>query len=133
VIIFVVGFILLRAYLRSRVAVKHALGDIFHEMKNFTVAELLELSRGAENQRIAVRYKYIAAILSLNERGIITIEPSATNAIILRQIKKSAPEIFADFSQIVDAFHLSWFGHKNLSENFFEKINFSVEAVMRHA
>jgi len=129
----VAGFVLIRAYLRSRVAVRHTLHDIFEELRNHTVAELLELSRTARNRRVAVRYKYIAVILSLNERDIIVIEPSATNAIILRQIKAAAPEYSMPFSQIADTFHLAWFGHKNLSDDVLGRFDSAVDRVVKHA
>jgi hypothetical protein len=125
-------FVFVRTMLRLRIPKRHRLSDIFEELKNHTVAELLEISRNAENQRTAVRYKYIAAILSLNERGVITIEPSATNAIILRQLKNTAPQFHADFSKIADAFHLTWFGHKTLNEIAFENFGFAVEKVVEH-
>jgi hypothetical protein len=126
-------FVLVRTYLRSRVPKKHALSDIFAEIaeKNYTVAQLLELSHSAENQRTAVRYKYIAAILSLNERDIIEIKPSATNAIILRQIKSAEPSLHAPFSKIADAFHLTWFGHKALRDE--DELNSAVDKVVNHA
>jgi hypothetical protein len=134
IIIATAAYVMTRAFLRSRIATRHTLHDIFHEIKNHTVAELLELSRKAADQRTAVRYKYIAAILSLNERDIIVIDPSATNAIILRQIRNSdSPQLSAPFAQIVEAFHLSWFGHKDLNESICEKLNSAVEKVVGHA
>ncbi|MCL1842268.1 MAG: DUF4129 domain-containing protein [Defluviitaleaceae bacterium] len=133
VLVVIAAIILVRVYLRSRVEVSHTLEDIFEEMRNHTVSELLQLSDSAENQRVSVRYRYIAAILSLNERDIIVIEPSATNAIILRQIKAAAPEIAADFSKIADGFHLTWFGHKLLSSDDSQKFNLAVNRVVEHA
>jgi len=133
IIISVAAFVLIRAFLRMRIPKRHTLSDIFEELRTHTVAELLELSRSAPNRRTAVRYKYIAAILHLNENNIIVIEPSATNAIILKQIKNSAPQLSNHFSQIADAFHLTWFGHKNFSDENFEKFNDAVGAVVKHA
>jgi hypothetical protein len=118
-----------RAFLRSRVPKQHTLEDIFEEMRMHTVSDLLEMSRSAENTRIAVRYKYIAAILHLNENDIITIEPSATNAVILRQLRDT--NFSAPFSQIADAFHLTWFGHKDLSDENFQKFDLAVGAVVK--
>jgi len=126
----VAAFVLIRAWLRSRMAKQHTLEDIFEEMRTHTVAELLQLSQNAQNMRVAVRYKYIAAILSLNERDIIEIKPSATNAIILRQIRHSAPALSAPFSQIAHAFHLSWFGHKDLSDDALIKLDAAVSEVI---
>ncbi|MDR0271766.1 MAG: DUF4129 domain-containing protein [Clostridiales bacterium] len=129
-LVIVASYIIIRAYLRSRVAVRHTLSDIFEEIRNHTVAELLEISRNSGDVRVSVRYKYIATILSLNERDIIVIQPSATNAIIYRQIKKSAPHLAMPFSQIADAFHLAWFGHKSLSDDALQRFNSAAERVI---
>jgi hypothetical protein len=77
-----------------------------------------------------VRYKYIAVILSLNEREIIRISPAATNAIILRQIKKSAPEISAPFYEIAETFHYAWFGHKMLGGDKLGSFSAAVDKVV---
>jgi hypothetical protein len=132
VIAAVAAHVFIRTRLNSRVPVRHALADIFEEMKNHTVAELLELSN-CENRRVAVRYKYIAVILALNEKNIIVIEPSATNAIILKQIKSAAPEFAEPFSQITEVFHYTWFGHKILGDENFDVFNSAVSKVIRHA
>ncbi|MCL2388417.1 MAG: DUF4129 domain-containing protein [Defluviitaleaceae bacterium] len=128
-------FVLIRTYLRTRRVTRHELGDIFEEIrnKNYTVSELIELSQKAENTRIAVRYRYIAAILSLNERDIIKIEPSATNAIILRQIRNSSPELAPHFYKIAETFHLAWFGHKSLGEDSMGEFISAVDKVVNHA
>ncbi|MCL1844791.1 MAG: DUF4129 domain-containing protein [Defluviitaleaceae bacterium] len=133
IIVAVALFVLVRAWLRSRVPYEHTLEDIFEEMRTHTVAELLQLSQDTSDIRTAVRYKYIAAILSLNERDIIEIKPSATNAIILRQIRTAAPALSAPFSQIAHAFHLAWFGHKNLSVSDLEGLNAAVSEVIPRA
>ncbi|MCL2198909.1 MAG: hypothetical protein FWB80_08310 [Defluviitaleaceae bacterium] len=133
VLVAVAMFVLIRTYLRSRVPVRHTLQDIFEEIKNHTVSELLQLSEIAEDRRTAVRYKYIAAILWLNENNIIVIEPSDTNKLIMRQIKEAAPALVTPFSQIADGFHLAWFGHKDLGEDAFAGFNSAVETVVGHA
>ena len=129
----VAAFILIRAYFRSRVKKRYDLSDIFAEMKDRTVEELLELSKNADNARIAVRYKYVAVILSLNERDVITIEPSATNAMIYAQLKKTAPVFSLPFSQIADVFHLTWFGHKNVESDVINRFNSAVNKVIFNA
>jgi len=131
VLVSVAVIVLIRAYLQTRAPKRHTLADMFEELRNHTVAELLELSSASKNRRVAIRYKYIAVILWLNENDIIVIEPSATNAIILRQIKNAAPHLAAPFSQITDAFHLTWFGHKDLNDEKFLKFDSAVNTVMK--
>ncbi|MCL1862490.1 MAG: hypothetical protein FWF78_02870 [Defluviitaleaceae bacterium] len=127
ILIMIALVVLIRAYRRSRIPKRHNLQDIFEEIKNHTVDELLELSNTAESRRVAVRYKYIAAILWLNENDIIVIEPSDTNKLILRQIKESAPSLVAPFSKIAEGFHLTWFGHKAFGDDDFAVFNEAVE------
>ncbi|MCL2356512.1 MAG: DUF4129 domain-containing protein [Defluviitaleaceae bacterium] len=133
IIVAIAAFVLIRSWLRSRVPQEHTLDDIFEELRTHTVAELLELSKNSPNLRTSVRFKYIAAILYLNERDIIEIKPSATNAIILRQIRSAAPKLSAPFSQIAHAFHLAWFGHKDLSGDELETLSTAVSEVIPHA
>jgi hypothetical protein len=124
-------YVFIRTRMNSRHVIRHNLEDIFEEMKHHTVTELLELSNKANDKRVAVRYKYIAVILSLNERNTIVIEPSATNAVILKQIKAAAPEFAIPFSNITEVFHYTWFGHKNLKEESFNDFNSTVNKVIQ--
>jgi len=121
IVVVVAGLILMRSIIRARTLEEYDLHDIFEELadKKYTVADLINLSENAPNRRIGVRYRYIAVLLALNERQIIRIEPSATNAIILRQIKDSAPNLSAPFSKVAEAFHRAWFGHKEVSDEAF--------------
>ncbi|MCL2215730.1 MAG: hypothetical protein FWB91_01790 [Defluviitaleaceae bacterium] len=122
-IVGVAGVLLARTFLRSRVVEEYDLHDIFEELadKKYTVADLLNLSKNAENRRLAVRFKYIATLLALNERQTIRIKPSATNSIILKQIKASTPGLVASFIVVAEVFHRSWFGYKNITDEMFEK------------
>ncbi|MCL2049516.1 MAG: hypothetical protein FWG87_12420 [Defluviitaleaceae bacterium] len=122
------------AFVRSRSWKKrrHSLSDIFEEMKHCTLDELLQLSESAADRRLAVRYKYIAVILSLNEKNRIFIEPHATNSIILKQLKRSAPELAPHFSQVAEAFHYAWFGHKALNDQAFAEFNSAVTALLSY-
>ncbi|MCL1843853.1 MAG: hypothetical protein FWF79_08570 [Defluviitaleaceae bacterium] len=133
VLVIIAGVVMVRARNVSRGTARYDLSDIFEEIKNYSVNELLQLSQIAETRRIAVRYKYIAAILSLNERGVIIIKPSATNAVISRQIKKSAPSLVASFGKIAETFHLAWFGHKILGDALFTEFNSAVEKLVNNA
>jgi len=123
-------YFLVRTKLRSRKVVRHTLENLFEEMKHHTVEELMQLSESAENRRISVRYKYIAVILSLNERHIIVIQPSSTNAVILKQIKTALPELAVPFSQVTEAFHYAWFGHKELSEENYSSFIVAVNKLL---
>ena len=132
-LVIVAGIVLARNFLRSRVVVRHDLRDVFEELANnkYTVVDLLELSRRADSRRVAVRYRYIAALLALNERQIIIIEPSATNAIILRQVRESAAGLVPAFERVADVFHRAWFGNKNVSDEAFDGFVSAVDTLVK--
>ena len=113
--VFIARFFLLR-----KKAGNYDLSDIFEEFKDspMSAERLLMLSQMHEgtSRRLAVRYKYIAVILSLNENNIITIKPSMTNKQIIRDIKKSAPGLASDFGILAECFHYSWFGKKDVED-----------------
>jgi len=106
----------------------YGLYDMFEELsqKKYSVKDLLALSQTAKTQRESVRYSYIAAILSLDQKGIITITPAATNRIIAAEIQTAAPQLMPIFLQIINIFHLAWFGNKNISP---EALFYFAEAV----
>ena len=133
IVVVVAGIVLARAILRSREPVEYDLQDIFEELAehNYTVRDLLAISEMANTRRAAVRYRYVAAILALDESGVITIRASATNAVILRQIKKSAPGLEATFSRMAEIFHRAWFGHKEISDEDFAAFKEVVGGLVR--
>lgn len=117
ILITVAAFIFYKMIKESRS--RKSYSDIYDEIVNkaYTAQELIELSKQSQDQRISVRYRYIAALLAMNQERIVKIEPSFTNAIIEKQIKKSKPELSEPFSQVADVFHRTWFGKKVISEN----------------
>jgi len=127
IIVAIVVIVLILNYLNNRVVKEYDLSDIFEELaqRNYTVQELVHLSQTAKDKRLAIRYRYIAALLSLNERDIIHISPSATNATILNELMDSPfSSLSSAFSHTADVFHLSWFGFKDITDQgFFDFAN----------
>jgi hypothetical protein len=125
-ILLAVGLIVvIRMLIRARRAKVHSLSGLFEELAeaNYTVADLLTKSREAETRRLSVRYRYIAVLLALDEKRIIKINPSATNALILRALKKEHPALTQPFTHIADAFHLAWFGNKEIDDTGYSALN----------
>ena len=110
----------------------HDLSEIFEELakKNYTVAELINLSDTADTRRLAIRYRYIATLLALNEKQIIEIKPSATNGLILRQIKETSPVLSQPFGHTADVFHRAWFGYKDINDNTYQNFTDSVQSIL---
>jgi len=132
VLIIVTVVVLFLTFRNRRKAEHHDLSDIFEELvrKNYTVAELVKLSNDSIERRFAIRYRYIAAILALNEQQIIEIKPSATNAIILRQIKAAAPNLTSSFEHAAHTFHLAWFGYKEIQDPAYENFTKTVHSIL---
>lgn len=118
-------FVVYKIFINRKKSSTHDLSEIFEELrnKNYSVLDLIKLSDETLDRRIAVRYRYIAAILALNENGRIHIKESATNAIILKQIKTNAPELYQDFEYAANCFHSSWFGYKDMNDK--DQVQFS--------
>jgi len=129
VILVVAAVVIFRTLRNNNKPEYYSLGDIFEELANnrYTVRQLIELSNNAAEQRLAIRYRYIAALLALNERQLIEIKPSATNAIIWRQIKSTSPALLPYFECTADAFHLAWFGYKNVNDENYRKFSHAVD------
>jgi len=128
----VAAIVLFRTLRNNNKPEYYSLGDIFEELANnkYTVTQLIEISNNATQRRIAIRYRYIAALLALNEKNIIEIKPSATNAIIWQQIKETSPTLLPQFECTVDAFHLAWFGYKNVTDEAFNQFAYAVDIIM---
>ena len=118
VIVVFAAFIIVRSLLRNRAKNEHGLNALFAELQSadYTVSGLIGLSDRASDQREMVRFRYIAALLALNERQLIEVKPSATNRVIEKQLRKSSPELSPSFSAIAHAFHFSWFGFKEIGQ-----------------
>ena len=132
ILLIVAAFAIFRALRRSRMTEYYDLSDIFEELahKNYSVTELIQLSDDAENRRLAIRYRYIAALLALNEKQIIEIKPSATNAIISKQINESSPALTLVFECTADAFHRGWFGYKDISDTAYKDFAAAVDSIL---
>ena len=110
----------------------HDLGSIFEELanRNYTVQELMKLSHEATETRVAIRYRYIAALLALHERQLIEIKASATNITILQQVKEGAPALLPHLTYAVDIFHQSWFGYKDIGQDAFRQFSNNIHLLM---
>jgi len=71
--------------------------------------------------RDAVRYGYIALLLTLDKKGLIGLSDSKTNGQFLREVKFSAPEISGGFGLAVAAVNYIWFGNKNIDAEGYNK------------
>jgi len=132
VLLVVAVVVIFRVILRRRKKEYYDLSDIFEELskKNYSVSDLIDLSDTALDRRLAIRYRYIAALLHLNEEHIIEIKPSATNAKILAQISETQPSLFPVFKDTADTFHRGWFGYKNVDDDSYHNFATAIKSIL---
>jgi len=132
ILVVVAGVVFFRTFRGRRKVQQYDLSDIFEELakKNYTVQELIYLSENTDNMRLSVRYRYIAVLLAMNEKQIIEIKPSATNALIKIQIKTVAPALLPSFELTADSFHRAWFGYKEIDQATYGSFKNAVENII---
>jgi len=118
-----VVYIILRR--RSKKNAPRDLSDVFDEIKqkNLSSGEYVSLSDdfASENKyREAVRYRFIAALLSLDSARVIKISKSKTNALLAKEVSAAAPGLSKAFNEAADQYHFAWFGYKKMDAVRFE-------------
>lgn len=91
------------------------------------------LARGGD-YRSAMRYLYLAALTSLDERGFLRYDPSLTNYEYLDHL--THPELRALLQPVVETFDRVWYGYAHLDAESFAHYQQKVEAlnkVQKHA
>jgi tetrahydromethanopterin S-methyltransferase subunit H len=129
-------FFIIRRVKRKRNIMQNDLNGVFDEMaaRNLHANDWLKLSQSyyiAGALREAVRYRYIAGLAVLNEKKVIRIKTSVTNAQIARDLNAAAPFLTASFNILTDCFHRCWFGYKNISDGEFNTFSSAVEDLFR--
>lgn len=80
------------------------------------------------NYRAAVRYLYLAALLRLDERGLLRYDRALTNREYLEQVRGN-PALHARLMPVVATFDRVWYGHAPLDETTFADYRAQVEAL----
>jgi hypothetical protein len=88
-----------------------------------------ELARGGD-YRAAVRYLYLAALLRLDERGMLRYDRALTNREYLDRTRDN-PALRAALTPIVETFDTVWYGHVALTRDDFESFRDQVERLGR--
>jgi hypothetical protein len=79
------------------------------------LARAQTLSSGGD-YRAAVRYLYLAALLRLEERGLLRYDRSLTNREYLRSVAH-LPKLAAALREVVEVFDRVWYGYQPLDEH----------------
>lgn len=107
---------------KQEASVSALFDDIAHQ--RFTLSDLLRISREFEEKRQfrdAVRHHYIAVLVALNDKHAIQVDRSKTNAQLLKELASTAPALNESFVSVVDVFHSTWFGKKDIEEEAYRR------------
>jgi glutathione S-transferase len=77
-----------------------------------------DLSRGGDN-RSAVRYLYLSALLLLEERGLLGYDRTKTNREYLFSVRDQ-PELEIPLRHVVEVFDRVWYGYQPLDDQGYE-------------
>ncbi len=86
-----------------------------------------ELARGGDT-RAAVRYLYLAALLQLDERGLLRYDRALTNREYLERVRDK-PELLRRLEPVVATFDRVWYGHEPLSDEAYREFAAHVEGL----
>lgn len=81
------------------------------------IARAQELSQAGDNRK-AIRYLYLSALLFLEERKILRYDRTKTNREYMQNVA-GHPEISADFNEVVETFDQVWYGFQEIDEEAF--------------
>lgn len=85
--------------------------------ERFRLDEVLRLRREHAERgefREAVRYGYIAVLVTLHKAKIIRVDKSKTNAQLVNEMSAAAPQDAPAFRDVVIVFQATWFGLKRI-------------------
>ena len=127
-------FIILRRRRKKTENTAHV-SAIFDEIENkrYSLHDLIKASKQLAEKsqyRDAVRLKYIAVLVSLNEKRTIKVNKSKTNAQLARELGIAAPDLYNHFVAVADSFHKAWFGFKKIDEDKYTRFSFNAEGIL---
>jgi hypothetical protein len=88
-----------------------------------TATQAMQRAQGlAENgdNRLAVRYLYLSALLQLEERGLLRYDRSRTNREYLRSIQ-GRPQLALMLQAVVEVFDRVWYGYQSIDNERFSQ------------
>jgi len=98
---------------------EQSIATIFDDIANRRLSynDLLRISQKHAEKgqyREAVRNRYIASLVVLHEKKTISVDRSKTNSQLARELNEAVPSLTKSFKTVIDIFHLTWFGKKDI-------------------
>lgn len=132
-LVFVLGY--MGRHLRKVIAAEAELGSDDHIEENLSASAALSKAQAMSDSgdyRMAVRYLYLAALLQLEERGLLRYDRSRTNREYLGDIKRRRILGLSDsFTEVVEVFDRVWYGYQPLDQAGYENYSEAVAQVGR--
>lgn len=89
------------------------------------------LLAAGSDYRQAMRYLYLAALLTLDERGVLRYDKALTNREVLRRAAQSdQPELAQAMSPVVDTFDQVWYGYSPVDDETYQAYTEQVKQVV---
>ncbi len=109
-----------RAHLVREAALAQDAAELNGLSASSAIKQAQTLAAGA-NYRQAVRYLYLAALLTLDERGVLRYDKTLTNRQVLRHARQSADtELAQAMSPVVDTFDSVWYGFTEVDDETYQ-------------
>ena len=131
---FVLGY--LGRNLRKMAAAEAGLGSDDHFEENLSPSAALSKAQAMSSNgdfRMAVRYLYLAALLQLEERGLLRYDRSKTNREYLGDIQRrttlQTPALLDSFAGVVEVFDRVWYGYQPIDLAGYENYAASVARI----
>jgi len=80
-----------------------------------------EEKAGQGDFRGALRGIYISALLEMDDRRLISYDPTKTNSEYLREMDEKAADLMAPFKSLVKLFECKWYGLEHCGREDFQK------------
>ncbi len=98
---------------------RHGMPDGNALTADLALRQANELSGQGDN-RAAVRYLYLSALLRLEERGLLKYDRSKTNREYLGALSEQ-PDVRSDLRSVVEVFDRVWYGFQEIEQQDFQR------------
>lgn len=120
-----------RAHLVREAALAHEAAGQSPLSASAAARQARALAAGAD-YRQAMRYMYLAALLVLDERGVLRYDQAMTNREVLRRAEQSAdPRLAQALAPVVDTFDQVWYGFTPVDDQAYQTYTQQIEHIAK--
>lgn len=127
-----IGFILIK--LDKAFEKKRKIQEILGEKIDSTTTPYTLKDKGDKfalggDLRLGVRYSFIGLLLLMHENNLLYLDEANTNEEIYDYMRKNKYGSLKELSYLIEIFNISWYGHKEVGMNAYEKWHTVLEAL----